>query len=278
MKKSVPVSDRRPIYLTLPSAQSTSPTQQGIGLVVPFDFVLDAECWRWLPPATTLYVNRTHPLEDDAVTPELAEKVSSDIAVAPAVKALLPAKPACIAYACTCGSFVKGVQGEHELLNTIVASGASKAITTSGALVQALDFLGIKRLAIATPYTMELTELLADYLEEAGYEVVSSGFLDKEHDIAQVPYEATKELAEAVDTPEAEAIFFSCTNLHTFDIIEELERELGKPVLSANQVTMWAALQAAQLPLPAVPQRLFRVAAKRDVTRLSILDTPTLPA
>jgi len=241
-----------------------SPLHTGIGLVAPSDFVLDAECWRWLPPDTTLYINRTHPLEDSSVTAALAVEVSSDIAVVPAVTALLPAKPASIAYACTCGSFVGGVAGEHKLLDTILEAGASPTVTTSGALVQALDFLNIKRLAIATPYNEELTDLLVDYLEEAHYDVVSSGFLDKEHDIADVSYKSVKRLAEAVDTPEAEAIFFSCTNLHTFDIIEELEREFGKPVLSANQVTMWAALRAAKLPMPPVPQILFRVTAQKE--------------
>lgn len=227
--------------------------------MAPFDFMLDAECWRWLPAGVPLFVTRTPMLEDTAVTATLAAEVSGDVAVVPAVKSLLSAQPASVGYACTSGSFVGGVAGEHHLQQTMVTAGAPAAVTTSGALVQALQFLGISKLAIATPYNEELTELLSDYLEEAGFEVVSSGYLDREHGIARVPYDSVKELAYAVDTPEAEAVFFSCTNLHTFDIIQELEQKLGKPVLSANQVTMWAALRAAKLPIPAVPHRLFRM-------------------
>ena len=42
-----------------------------------------------------------------------------------------------------------------------------------------------------------------------------------------------------------DAVFVSCTNLSTYDVIAPLEAELGRPVLTANQVTMWAALVEA---------------------------------
>lgn len=65
-----------------------------------------------------------------------------------------------------------------------------------------------------------------------------------------------RRLAQEIDHPEAEAIFFSCTNLRTFDIIEELEAQLGKPVLSANQVTIWSMLRLAGFQPRAVNQLL----------------------
>lgn len=73
-----------------------------------------------------------------------------------------------------------------------------------------------------------------------------------------IAYDAVRQMAELVDHPGAEAIFFSCTNLRTFDVIEELEQKLDKPVLSANQVTMWAALKTAGLTLPILSQWLFQ--------------------
>jgi maleate isomerase len=259
-QKSVAVKS---IQLSLPPDDSVLP-YEGVGLVAPFDFMLDAECWRWLPPGVPLFVTRTPQLEDTAVTVALAAEVSGDVAVVPAIKSLLAARPASVAYACTSGSFVGGTAGEHHLQKTMLEAGAPEAVTTSGALVQALKYLGIQRLAIATPYNEELTDLLSDYLHEAGFEVVSSGHLDREHGITRISYDAVKNLAEAVDVPEAEAIFFSCTNLHTFDVIDQLEKKLGKTMLSANQVTMWAALQAANLPLPAVPQNLFRTTVRKE--------------
>lgn len=253
--------------------QSTTPTRlelqpgeiseiypKGIGMVAPFDFALDQECWRWLPSDVSLYITRTPRIENTAVTINLAHEVSSEVAVGPAVGSLTAVHARSVAYACTSGSFVGGVTGEQQLQKIMIKAGAPAAVTTSGAAVEALRALGIQRVAIATPYNESLTQLLADYLSEAGFTVVSSGYLDMEDGIARIEYDAVKRLANVVDHPEAEAVFFSCTNLRTFDIIEELEAQLDKPILSANQVTMWAAMRQAGISAPGHNQRLFRQA------------------
>ena len=231
--------------------------RRGIGLVAPFDFALDDECARFLPAGVPLYVTRTARLEDTAVTAKLAEEVGGAEAVVPAVRSLISAEPAAVAYVCTSGSFVGGVAGEAILRQTMVDAGAYDAITTSGAMLEALRELGVRKVSIATPYNEELTRLLADFLESAGVKVVKAGYLNTEQDIMHIEYDAVRQMADLVDHPEAEAIFFSCTNLRTFDVIEELEERLNKPVLSVNQVTMWAALKIAGLPLPGLSQRLF---------------------
>jgi maleate isomerase len=46
-----------------------------------------------------------------------------------------------------------------------------------------------------------------------------------------------------VDGKENEAIFISCTNFRTIEIIQELEEATGKPVISSNQATLWYALR-----------------------------------
>lgn len=232
-------------------------TKNGIGIVAPFDFALDDEYMRWLPENVAIFFTRTPAIENKAVTVELAHEVSSEVAVGPAVGSLLAVQPAAIGYACTSGSFVGGVTGERHLHDIMIHAGAPNAVTTSGALIQALKELNVKNIAIATPYNRDLTDLLGSFLNESGFSVVSSGYLDMEENIARVSVEAVKRLAKSIDHPEAEAIFFSCTNLHTFEAIEELEKELGKPILSANQVTVWATLRAGNLPTPSLPQRLF---------------------
>ena len=42
---------------------------------------------------------------------------------------------------------------------------------------------------------------------------------------------------------DADAIFISCTNFRTIDVLQELEQDLGKPALSANQATVWDLLR-----------------------------------
>lgn len=243
-------------FVQLPFEYETK-RRKGIGLVAPFDFALDDECWRWLPADTSLYVTRTARLEDTAVTAELAEAVGDTKAVMPCVSSLISSEPSSVAYACTSGSFVGGVAGEALLRKAMVQAGAKEAVTTSGALLDALRQLGIKKLAIATPYNEELTKFLVDFLELSGFEVVKAGYLNSEQDIMHIGYDAVRNMAEIVNTTDAEAIFFSCTNLRTFDIITELEDKYQKPILSANQVTIWAALKAAGIDLPRLRQRLF---------------------
>jgi len=49
-----------------------------------------------------------------------------------------------------------------------------------------------------------------------------------------------------VDRPESDAIFISCTNFRTLEIIESLENKLGKPVVTSNSASMWQMLRVIQ--------------------------------
>ncbi|WP_051342924.1 maleate cis-trans isomerase family protein [Pseudonocardia spinosispora] len=220
--------------------------QRGIGVVAPFDFALDRELWRWVPDNVSLYLTRM-PFFTTLVTVEMAATVSERGVVRRATRDVLTPEPDVVAYACASGSFVNGVLGERLLTRTMVDAGAPAACTTSGALVEALTTLGVRKLAIATPYVDEVTSRLVSYLEEYNVQTVSSSGLGLLGNIWRVPYSKVVEIVSSVDTPEADALFISCTNLPTYDVIEPLEQALGKPVITANQVTMWSALRAMGL-------------------------------
>ncbi|WP_235401533.1 maleate cis-trans isomerase family protein [Rubrobacter aplysinae] len=220
--------------------------QTGIGLIVPFDLMIDREYWRWVPESTTLYLTRTPSLELP-MNVDFASAVGDLGMISRATRDLAAARPDVTVYACTSGSFVDGLVGEARIREAMREAGARRALTTSGALLEALQALGVRRLAVGTPYDATVTERLSRFLAEAGYEIVSSAFLGLTGNIFRVSRRSVRALALAADGPEADAIFLSCTNLRTFDVLEGVEEELGKPVLSANQVTMWAALRAAGL-------------------------------
>jgi maleate isomerase len=231
-------------------------SQRGIGVVAPFDLALDRELWRWVPDDVSLYITRT-PYVAEPVSIELAEAVSDVTAVSQGTRNVLAADPLVVAYACTSGSFVHGVAGERNLAAAMRAAGAPAAVTTSGALLEALTALRVKRVAVATPYVASVTARLHDFLAEAGVATVSSAHLGLAGDIWKVPYETTAQLVRDADSPAADAVFVSCTNLATYDLIAPLELELGKPVLTANQVTMWAALRVAGEAAVGPGQRLL---------------------
>lgn len=219
------------------------PDELFVGVIVPFDMALDRELWRWAPDDVSLLFTRT-PFAAMPVTVEMAEVVGDLDVVERCTRDLRSVGPSVYAYGCTSGSFVNGLVAERRMADTMRSVGGADAVTTSGALLQALTHLGVSRVAAATPYDPQVTAKFGAFLREAGIDVVNSAHLGLTGDIWKVPYERTMELVRGADTPDADAIVVSCTNLATYDIIAALEDELGKPVVSANQATVWAALRA----------------------------------
>ena len=216
--------------------------QSRIGVITPFDFALDRELWRWVPDDVSLHITRM-PYAPLPAALEMAVHISDPELVAQGFDDVRAVSPLVMAYACTSGSFIGGRVGEAALVSAMTAAGAPAAVTTSGALLDALRHLEVGRIATTTPYIAELTAGLTTYLAEAGVQVVAAAGLGLTSDIWTVPYEVTAGLVRDTDTDDAQAVFISCTNLPTYDVIATLERELGKPVLTANQVTMWSALR-----------------------------------
>jgi maleate isomerase len=222
--------------------------QRGVGIIAPFDLALERELWRWVPMEVSLHLART-PYEPVPVSMEMAQLVSNAQHLAAATRDVLHVEPEVVAYLCTSGSFVNGVDSELSLRKVICDAGAPDAVTTSGALAEVLRQLNLSRVSVLTPYDADLTGKLHNFLDELGVRTVSSDHLGLGGGIWKVSYRTIAERILSADHAEAEAIFVSCTNLPTYDVIEPLEKALGKPVLTANQLTMWACLKRMELPI-----------------------------
>ena len=152
-----------------------------------------------------------------------------------------------VCYACTSGSLVIG----EERVFAELRRGAPRAIATSliSGVIRALRTLGVRRVAIATPYLDDINRREADYLEAAGFEVVSlCGLnLEKDSEMVRVAPDYIAEFALAQDRAEAEAIFVSCGALRTLDVIGEIEARAGKPAICSNQAMVWDCLRLAGL-------------------------------
>lgn len=222
--------------------------QRGIGVIAPFDLALERELWRWVPAEVSLHLART-PYEPVPVSLEMAELVSNSRHLMAATRDVLHLEPEVVAYLCTSGSFVNGVAAERGLRKVIMDAGAADAVTTSGALAEVLGDLNMRRISVVTPYYADLTNKLHEFLGELGVDTVASEHLGLGAGIWKVSYRTIAEHMMRADRPDAEAIFVSCTNLPTYDLIEPLEEALGKPVLTANQLTMWACLRRMGLPV-----------------------------
>lgn len=220
------------------------PEELRVGVVVPFDFALDWEYWRYLPEGVALHFTRTPHLQRDS-SMYLARSCGKPSVVARAARSLLSIDPHATLYACTSGSFVGGVAWEEELRQKMKEAGCANPVTSSWAAMQAMELAGARRVAVCAPYSGSLTRRLVDFVEESGYQVVSAHYLGLHRGIARVSQATIKDLVLQTKGSGADAVFVSCTSLRTFGILADLEEELGVPVFTSNQVSLWAALRAA---------------------------------
>jgi maleate isomerase len=213
---------------------------------------MEYECFRMAPPGTSIHISRiAHTEDSDEAALKMAEK-------APAAADLLAhAKVSAICFGCTGASFRKsGI--DLEIINEIESKTGIPATTTSSAIIEALKSLGIKSVAIASPYPERTNNLLAGYLRRAAFEVVSRKGMNVECP-AFLPPEQAYRLAREVDCEAADGILISCTNFRSLEVIEKLEQDIGKPVVSSNTASMWKLLELAGANEPVKGAgRLFR--------------------
>jgi maleate isomerase len=150
-----------------------------------------------------------------------------------------------IVFACTTGSLVHGVGWDRKLIERIEGASGKPATTTTTAVLAALRAVGASTLAVATPYIDELNVIERRFLEESGFRVSGIAGLAcaTDREIGRLEPADALALAERVDTPDADAIFVSCTNFHCLPVIAHLECALGKPVITSNLAGAWAALR-----------------------------------
>lgn len=223
-----------------------------IGVIVPFDMALDREYWQLVPEDVSLHVTRL-PVVDLPYGPEHARRVADPEDLAAAARTLERIGPAVVAFGCTSASFVDGLAGEAAVRAAIESAGIPEAVTPSGALVEELRRLGVRRVGLGTPYEEPLGRALADMLIEAGFEPVSLvnlAYTDEE-DVVAASDDVVVHLADRARTPDAEAVFLACTNLPTVPLLPRLRDRLGVPVLTANQVLIEVALRHAAAPAEA---------------------------
>ncbi len=164
-----------------------------------------------------------------------------------------------VLFACTSGSLIKGSGYDLALSKKISDASKCPAYTTSSAVVDALKALGVEKISLATPYVEEVTEKEVQFLFQNGFQVVNAESLGLENnlEIGRLTPAHAQELAKKVDTPQSEAVFISCTNFRTFEVLCALEAALDKPVFSSNSASLWIACRALKLKPHADLGKLF---------------------
>jgi maleate cis-trans isomerase len=212
--------------------------EKRLGLIVPsWNTVNEYEFQRVLTPSISVHSMRLKITADDE------ENFSRMAAELPAASRLLAdAKVQVICYGCLAGGFVKGPGHDHQAVRDIETATGIPGAAAATAVVEALRAMKVTRISVASPYGAFLNERLVQYLSAFGVEVLALRGLGTEAHAAFTP-EQNAELASEADRPESQAIFISCSNFRTLEIIEPLEEKLRKPVLTSNMCSLWKMLR-----------------------------------
>ena len=211
------------------------------GLLTPSsNTVQEPEFSAALPPTVSLHTARVAyrditPQEQDRCVLELESES----------RKLADAEVDVIVFAATAPTLAKGKGYDRELIKRMEDASGRPATTAATAFVDALTRLGVEKIAIGAPWSKTMDKPMVDFMELSGFKVVHSevvGFVAS-IELGRVGPERAYELGRRADRPDADAVIMPGGNWPTMSVVERLERELGKPVLANNAVSLWAGLR-----------------------------------
>ena len=214
-----------------------------IGLLVPsINTTMETEFWRIAPQGVSVHSARIsggrHGTPDELRGMESASKAAArDVAMV---------EPDVLVYGCTSGSFFEGPEWNKKICAQLTDITNAPTVTTAGAMAACLMAGGHKNVAVVTPYVELTNERLKDFLHAHGIKVTHLGTFDMldMFDHAKIqPEEIYRKVKEA-NSADTDALFVACTQLRAMEVLDMLERDLGKPVYSAIQASAWEAYAA----------------------------------
>jgi maleate isomerase len=215
-----------------------------LGLIaVATDHAIESELRLFLPPErAAIYVTRVA-LPDRY---DLASLRATAAGLSAAAALLVPGSPLdVLAYGCTSATVAIG---EAEVFGQLRRERAGLPCTTPiTAAMAAFAHLGVARVALLTPYPQAVHEAIAAFLRERGIAVSDQTHLgiDSDAAISRVTTAQLRDAVRRLSLADADAIFLSCTSLRTAAMIDALEAETGRPVISSDQALAWHCLQLA---------------------------------
>ncbi|MDE2517407.1 MAG: hypothetical protein KGL12_15370 [Rhodospirillales bacterium] len=220
-------------------------------LLPPGNPTVEPEMMALAPPGVSLHFHRLHA---EGVTGSLDGQEERNRQMVASLdgsaQVLAMVKPDVMVLAHTSTSYTLGQAAEAALVARIEAASGRRMITAFGAVLAALAALGLRRIALATPYSPATTAMGRAHLEAHGIRVVRAINLPGVTNIYDETPERAYRLARMADTPEAEAIFLSGVGMPTIAILQAAEEDLGKPVISAAGAMFWHALRCAGVAAP----------------------------
>jgi len=218
-----------------------------VGLMVPSNnTTMEPELLAWLPEGSSCRTVRVPRGKGTLTAADLPEYLAHTVSLA---KELADDDLELVVYGCTAAGFLAGPARDAEVAAQIASIARKRVVTTAGAMNAILGHLGARRIALVTPYLDAVNERLKAFLADAGVqvEVLSSFRAQTVDELAAIRSEQIRERAREAMTPGVDAVFIACSQLPTYAILADLERELGVPVWSSIRATAWQATRTAEL-------------------------------
>ncbi len=233
-----------------------------IGVLVPYTNVnLEPDLTLMPPEGATLHFERLGDYDIDAVpgTDQMARLGASDISES--LRLICGVRPAAVLYGCTSATLTHGPEFDRDLARRVKAASGAVSITAAGALIAAIQALGVTKVGFSSPYLGEINDQAVAFLAGSGIETI------KRHDIGRalgnygqgkLAPDEVFDLALGADGAEAEAIVLSCTDMRAVEAVDRIEAATGKPVVTSNQAMVFVLCRALGLCRPkGAPGRLF---------------------
>jgi maleate cis-trans isomerase len=241
-------------------------SHRSIGVILPDDGPFDYE---WLRLRPWLRANGfaqfdyhlTRTPADGIMVPDNLRAIGRKEVLVPAARRLVAKGAEIILWACTTGSFVGGRQDAEAQADEIVKALGTPATNTSLAMVEAALSLGTREVDLLSAYTDEVTSLLARFLRDSGLSVERVSSLGCVHtaDSAAVDIEAAVARFAEQHPGSSRPIMIPDTAINTLSILPRLMARAGRPVITANQASLWHALACLDPDTTPDVLRLYRL-------------------
>jgi maleate isomerase len=211
-----------------------------IGFIIPAsNRMVEPQMQRHMPPGVIPHFTRIlmRDRELDELMPEIRQATSL----------LAESKCDVTVLQCTGTSMSGGVEKEREIIREMELVSGRRALSAASSLMAAFAALGAKRLVFISETKQPGHDKKLRYLREAGFDILA----DKAVGLAGTDYYCTMppllwyDTALSLRRDDADAYFISCANIHSIDVVEQLESELEKPVVTSNQAALWCSLRKA---------------------------------